>query len=323
MSEPLETVRGAASAAFDRDVRLGRVSRRRWSWLIDLETDSGRYLVKIPRWAGIVTLEDAIAAGPQHKTRNEADVLDRLHGAVRSAGEEGLGAIGVAAYVPEINGIVMERFPGRPLRSRMRPGADLDAEFFRIGRLLRLFHSLGEARRVDFDSAAATDSITATVSDVPPGRRRHIESATHAVVAAMSRVLPDGSEPWGPVHGDLNVDNVLVADDGTVALVDPNPEEGPLLVDQSLMIGDVLLDRLQMVTSGRWRSPQRSRGWIEAFVDGTGLGNEPLRTVREAMETIERWSRVEQKDGPLRRLVARSSRPLFAERIRRLTDPAG
>lgn len=305
-------------------VDMGDPVRRRWSWHFDIALTGAHradLLLKIPRWAEAPTLEDAIAAGPQPSTVTEAETLQALSAVVGSSSDPGIAHVAVIAYLDAVNGILMDRFDGEPLRRRLRigrRGRDLEAVFARLARLVDLFHSLEPADREGFDPAAAgtrLDDLLAGAQGVPRPLR---ESAEHLSEAAAT--LAGTDEPVGLCHGDLNIDNVLVNRAGQVALLDPNPTSGSLLRDLALLTADVDLDRMQLTSAGVARPAALRRRWESALWGGSRLGSERIGPYRLAEAIVERWVVLESELVGPRRLALVPGRRVLRRTLNRRVE---
>lgn len=274
---------------------------REWSWHWTIRTSGpsgGRLLLKIPRWEEAPTLEAALAAGEQDSTHREIDGLRRIEVAVLSAGDPGLTAIEPVGYVAAVNGILMRWLEGESLRERLgrgRGSGDVAALFHRVGRWIDVFH------RIDGDPVvrpfAASEAIERS-RDLER-RVRSVRRPGRGLLSAMAMLRlaaeeRDGTpEPWAEIHGDLNLSNVIVATDDRVAVVDPNREVGPALLDPVRLATDARLERGQLVTGGVLRRADVMGEWEHRLLDGCGMQAEPMLGYRLAEAAIERWAELE------------------------------
>jgi aminoglycoside phosphotransferase (APT) family kinase protein len=302
--------------------QLGRTSQREWSWQTNVRAGgvpNPDLLVKVPRWADAPTLESAMSADEQPAIVAEFDMLSAIAEAVDGSGDPGLTKVEPIAYLPAINGMLMQRLEGQPLRSSLRFGvsaATAETLFRRAGRLAAVVHGIGAPQRRPFDGRAASttaNGLAAAAATVAPGV---LEESLQQIAAAA--VTLDGiDEPTGTVHGDLNLGNVLVDRVGRVAVIDPNPTEGPRqLPDVARLSREIRFDKRRLATAG-WISRGSPRDlWAEAFEEGTGTADEPMLPFYRALELGEKWLRIETDTRGLRRVGLLPARRLLRRGLR-------
>lgn len=275
--------------------------KRDWSWQYRLRVSGpagGDLILKIPRWEEAPTLEQALDAGEQPSTRAELDVLRQIEGAVSGLRDPGLAAVEPIGYVAAVNGILMRRLEGASLRDRLGRGSgsgDVAALFERVGRWLRVFHSIdGPPQQQAFDAGAEIEVSRRLEHEV-----REAGSPPRALVDALEALRLaaehcDGiSEPWTGIHGDLNAGNVLVGHDDRIAVIDPNREPGPALADPAQILTDVQLHGSQLVTGGMLRTGTVVAEWEERLLGAGGFVGEPMLEYRMANAAVQRWARLE------------------------------
>lgn len=274
-------------------VTIGPVQERSWSWQFDLDSAVGPLLLKIPRPAGATSFAEA--ATPSERTITKAEFAALEEFARQTAERDDVAAVQPVAYIDALNGIVLERFDGVPLRAVARGFRRWDGPEMagRVGAAVAAFHALHPVTRTRFDVEAERRALRDEVAAVDrPGRR--LRRAAAELSGALEG-LGDVLEPVGVVHGDLTLDNVLIDLEGRPALIDPNPAPGPLLRDRASFLGDLARGRAQLLSMGLWRrvGPDVS----DSFDQASGLGEEPLAVARQGIEIIERWSRLRSKAG--------------------------
>lgn len=334
----VERVRRAVAAAVPGWFGPGAVTtwpiaptRHTWSYQFRPEvvtTDGAvaRLVVKVPVWEEAPTLAEALAAGPQDDTRAEASMLE---GIAASIGGDGLAAVGVRGYLPEINAIVMDHFDGRPLRSLVgdpRRWTGLPEVFARVGRWLRAYHDDVAGVSVD---PFAPGSVMAQVefAFVALGGRA-LDEAFVRVRCAL-KGLAGRPVRMTRTHGDFTLANVLVSSEGAVAGLDPNRYEGPAVADLARLIVDVRTHRLRSATFGAMPSSSRLALWEEALLGGYGDVDAEVLAALVAVTSLQRLQEAETAGGGLlRRLGAPLQRRLLtaeaaraASRLKRLRTP--
>jgi len=179
--------------------------RQDWSWQFDAVGGGTRLLIKVPRWAGVDTLDDAVAAGPQPDTQGEFAALSAMAAAVAGSGDRRLAAVQPVVYVPGVNAVVLEWLDAIPLAARLGwtvPAATAGSLLGSTGAWLRVCHDAIGAWVVEpFDgkaTAAAWHGAVDSLHDSPSG----IAQAAERVAAAAGRL--DGHPVQvGTIHGDL------------------------------------------------------------------------------------------------------------------------
>jgi len=295
-------------------IEVGPLQQRQWSWHASVRAGEHRMLLKVPRWPEALTLDAVIDAGAQPAARDEYAMLERLVSVTGHAAD--LAAVRPVAFLEGMSGILMEWFDGvrlRRLARPLRPRSRTDEVFRRVGRLLQAVHELSEPGREPFDAASVRADLSAVVE-----RRTGRLTASALRLAATVEGLDGTSEPVGTIHGDLNLDNVLVDSEGRPALIDPNPDRAPLLADLSKLVGDLELDRAQLLTRGRWRAERRRRRWSTDVLGA--LAEEPLRPVRQAIEIIDRWERLLDRRARRGRSLGPWVEPQLAGAVNRRVD---
>jgi len=276
-------------------------SERDWSWQFSVRVagpSGGDLLLKIPRWEETPTLDDAIGAGEQDATHAELDGLRRIELSVLSSGDPGLTAVEPIGYVARLNGILMRRLEGQPLRERLgvrRQSRDVAALFGRVGRWIAVFHAIdGPPQERLFDAGAAIEALHALERELPSGGRRPRGLLQSMALLRLAAENLDGvAEPWAETHGDLNISNVLVGIDDRVAVIDPNRVMSSALSDPVRVITDVLLERRQLVLGRLGRSASTVTEWEQSLFDASGYADEGLLAYRLAEAAVERWARLE------------------------------
>lgn len=301
-------------------VKAGSGVERIWSWEFPIRVGGSfeaDLLLKIPRWPEAQTLEGAVAAGEQPSTVAEYEALVSIGNAVADSADPGLTMVEPIAFLPAVNGILMRRLEGRSLRRAVRPGSrgrDIATLFSRVGRLVNLIHGIGSPSRRSIDG----EVVAAEVGEVAVAAQQKVPELGFLLrrLAGVGEALDGVAEPVGRVHGDLNMSNVLVDQAGRVAVIDPNPAEGPQLADVALLSGDIRFDRWQLAPAG-WIVSTAGRGrWAAALQSASGVENEIAWPFREALALGERWLRVESETSgvyraglfPARRLLGRELR---------------
>ncbi len=285
------------------------VEERTWSWHLQIQVAGprgGDFILKIPRWEEVATLEAALIAGEQSATRGEFESLRRIDVAVASSGDPGLTAVEPIAFVTEINGILMRRLEGGSLRERLGIGrgtGEVEALFDRVGRWIRVHHGVeGELERVPF---VANGEVTMWRKAEEEIRRSgHIPRGLLPAMALL-RLAAEGlngiGEPHTDIHGDLTASNVLVTPDDRVAVIDSNRVRGPALCDVAHILADIRLDKSQLATAGRMRPETTVAAWERRLIDSAGYRDEPLVGYRLASRAVERWMEIEHDlTGPSR-----------------------
>jgi aminoglycoside phosphotransferase (APT) family kinase protein len=302
--------------------RWGSASERTWSWQFSIRiggTQRGDLLLKIPRWPEASTLELAVNAGEQASTVSEFEALTSIAAAVSDSGDSGLTAVETIAYIPEINGILMRRLEGRSLRQTVgfgMRGRDGDVVFSRVGRLVSLVHHISDRTRRPFDGAVAAAEAD-RLSDAVEGNTPAELGLLLRRLAAAGTKLEGVTEPVGNVHGDLNMSNVLVDKSARVAVIDPNPGEGPQLVDVALLGDDIRFDRRRLVTGG-WPVGRDGRDrWAAAVAEASGVRAEAAWPFRRALVLGERWLRIESETVGVRRVGLLPARGVLSRELRR------
>lgn len=328
-----EAVRAALAGALPlwfgpgaRLASLGPARQHAWSHQFALEahTASGRrrLVVKVPRWEGVATLEEAVAAGPQEATRQEHAALVAVVAAVDAAGDSGLAAVVPVGYLAGVNAVVTERLEAVPLRSLLGwgpGGVGRRVELLqRAGRWLRLYHD-----RVAGAEAGALDgcALAAEVERLPAGRRGGSREA--AALARRARERHGAPAAVGATHGDFNLSNVLATPDGRVAALDPNLVPGPLLEDAAKFLTDLRMRRGRAVTMG-----VLGRGGLRraeaAFLDGYGGADPALLRLLQGVAALRRGAEMEERlagaPGLLRRAATAVVRRYVAAELARLAS---
>lgn len=280
---------------------------REWSWHFAATTEAGiALIVKVPRWEEAPRLEDALAAGPQDDTRAEFAALEAIHAAVEASGDPGLVAVRPVAYLPEVNAIVMERLASRSLGERLGfrrgDGADL---FAAVGRWLDLYHGLapvhtGAPNPRDGSAAGFAGPMVDLAGRLVAARRSLGER----------RVL-------GITHGDLTLGNILVTDDGRVAVIDPNRLAGPLASDGARLLAEARVGRRQLRTLGRWSPPGVVDDWADALIRSQPRLDPAEARVAEAEAVFARWLEFRVGRGRVARMIGDR---VFAGELSRLLD---
>jgi len=301
--------------------RLGTTSQRAWSWQIIVRAEGVPHpdlLVKVPRWDDAPTLELAMSADEQPAIIAEFDMLKAIAEAVDDSGDPGLTKVEPIAYLGAINGMLMQHVEGQPLRRSLRLGVNptkVEALFRRAGHLAAVVHQIGDPQRRPFDGATAstmTSGLATQAASIAPAAL----SDSLRRIAAAAVEMDGADEPIGTVHGDLNLGNVLVDRVGRVALIDPNPTEGPhQLPDIARFVGEVRFEKRRLATAGLMgRITARDR-WAAAFEDGSGRGDEPMLAFYQTLELGERWLRIETESRGLRRLGLVPARRLLGREL--------
>ena len=305
--------------------RWGSASERTWSWQFLIRvggSEHGDLLLKIPRWPKASTLELAVNAGEQASTVSEFEALTSIAAAVAHSGDPGLTAVEPIAYIPAINGILMRRLEGRSLRQTVgfgKRGREADALFSRVGRLVSLVHNIGDRTRRPFEgvvAAAEADRLAVAVEGTAPTELGLLLGRLAVAGAKLDGV----SEPVGNVHGDLNMSNVLVDQAARVAVIDPNPGEGPQLPDVALLGDDIRFDRRRLFTGG-WLARRAGRDrWAAAVTEASGAQDEAAWPFREALALGERWFRIESETVGIRRAGLLPARRVLSRELRRRVE---
>lgn len=302
--------------------------QRDWSWQYSIRVggpEGGDMLVKVPRWDEAPTLQEALDAGEQDSTHREIDGLRRIELAVLSSGDPGLTAVEPIGYVGDINAILMRRLPGESLRERLGRGSghgDMGGIFDRVGRWIRVFHAIdGAPESRPFDGEAAIERSRTLEHELrSSGRAPGRLLSAMAMLRIGAGELDGVTERWAEIHGDLNLSNVLVAVDDRVAVIDPNREIGPALLDPVRVVTDVGLEKSQLLTGGVVRRRSVVAGWEQRLLTASGLDAEPTLGFRLAEAAVERWARLEiDLDGPARMGLA-TGRRLLSRTVRRRLD---
>jgi len=302
--------------------RWGSTIEQTWSWQIPIQVGGSVHadlLLKIPRWPEVETLERAVAAGEQPSTVAEFEALISIGDAVAKSGDPELTMVEPVAFLPAVNGILMHRLEGRSLRRAVRFGSqnrDVDALFVRVGRLVTVVHGIGSPSRRPFDVAAVATQLSSDAVGATPDELRRLLHRLADSAAGFGRA----DEPVGNVHGDLNMGNVLVDRAGRVAVIDPNPAEGPQLADVALLGIDVRFGRLRLATAGWIGSSTQRDKWAAAFETASGAQDEIVWPFREALALGERWLRVESETSGARRAGLLPTRRLLGRELRRLVE---
>lgn len=319
MSLP-ESVKQAVAAAVRVD--YGEVTGwsgpvpRPWSWHLRVETARAPLLVKVPRWEGIDDLDAALAAGPQADTAAEFAALEGIHRMVEAANDPGLTAVVPVAYVAPINAIVMEVMAGASLRARLGTGAPSEAEgwFGALGRWLGLYHRTGGGTRVAFSAADERRRWDAMAVHAP-ARRADLMRAAQAADRLDGRPVTAGVQ-----HGDLTLGNVLVGDDGRVAVIDPNRTPGRWEADAARILAETALGRNQLLTLGLLRRRAAIDSWARALSSGHGALDGEVLDYDRGAEALER--RISLAGGnAASRLVGLLASPRFAGELTRRFGP--
>jgi hypothetical protein len=239
---------------------------RPWSWQFRAETDRAPLLVKVPRWEGVDTLDEALAAGPQADTAGEFAALGEIADLVVASGEPGFAAVVPVAHVVAVNAIVMEVFAGTSLRKRLGFGAPPAATVWlgRVGSLLGRYHR----SQIGVPSSFP---VTVEVERWGEVERRHPRCAGATRQAAdAARRLAGHPVIETTQHGDLTLGNVLVSADDRVAVIDPNRTRGSAEADVARLLAEIRLGRSQLLSFGLWRRPPVIDAWERAIVEGHG-----------------------------------------------------
>jgi len=198
-------------------------------------------------------------------------------------------------------------------------GRDSDVVFSRVGRLVSLVHHIGDRTSRPLGgvgAAAEADRLAVAVEAKAP-----IELGLLLRRLADAGAILDGvSEPVGNVHGDLNMSNVLVDKAARVALIDPNPGDGPQLADVALLGDEIRFDRRRLMTGG-WlaRTAGRDR-WAAAVAEASGAQDEAAWPFREALALGERWFRIESETVGIQRVGLWPARRVLRRELRRRVE---
>ena len=258
---------------------------RPWSWQFRAETDRAPLLVKVPRWEGVHSLEEALTAGPQADTVGEFAALGEIAGLVTASGDPGLAAVVPVAHVVAVNAIVMEVFAGTSLRERLGFGAPSAASIWlgRVGSLLGRYHRL----RV---GAAPLFPVAIEVERWEEVERRHPRFVLEArLAAAAARRLAGHPVVETTQHGDLTLGNVLVSADDRVAVIDPNRTRGSAEADVARLLAELRLGRSQLLSFGLWRRRPVLDAWERAIVEGHGGLDAAVLAYECGAEALSRW----------------------------------
>ena len=281
-------------------------------------------MVKIPRWPGIEQLQDAIDAGEQPSTVAEFQALKSIAAAVAASGDPGLTMVEPIAYIPEINGILMQRLEARSMQRTLRFGVrrrDLETIFARTGRLVSLIHGIAPTGRpADSGGLGASVARLAVEAEGVGPPELHLLLDRLATATTSYDSIP---EPFGNLHGDLNMANVLVDQAARVSVIDPNPANGPQLEDMARFLGDIRFPR-QRLASGGWLGASAARErWAAEFEAASGAEGEPALPFREAIELARRWLRIEAETSGVRRIALLPARRLLGREFRLRVESLG
>ncbi len=285
---------------------------REWSWHFQARTSNAKstLLVKVPRWDGIATLDEALAEGPQAATAAEYSALEEIRRVVTAANDPGLTAVAPVAYVPAVNAIVMEQLEATPLRTRLGIGrgpADAVELFGRIGRWLGMYHRLGGGEPSRFSAAAEIARWDSLGSE----RLRGPVNSAHRVAQSLDgRTVVAGTQ-----HGDLTLGNVLVTGNGSIAVIDPNRTPGRWEADAAQLIAETRLGRGQLLSLGVLRSTAVVDRWADALADGHGGLDAEVFAYDRGAAALERMIAL-MVGGPASRLTVTAASRLFQGEFR-------
>ena len=294
--------------------------RRDWSWQFDAVGGGTRLLIKVPRWAGVETLDDAVAAGPQPDTQGEFAALSAMAAAVAGSGDRRLAAVQPVVYVPGVNAVVLEWLDAIPLAARLGwtvPAATAGSLLGRTGAWLRVCHdAIGAWVLEPFDGRAAAAAWRGAVDSLPGSPSGIAQAAERVAVAA--RRLDGHPVQVGTIHGDFSLRNVLVTGDGRVAVIDPNRYRGGAMADPARLAAELVLGRARLLTGGLLPGSARVRRWVGAFMEGYGRHDESVFAYEWAAASLRRWLDLEAGMTGARRVVLAADRHLFKSEIGRL-----
>jgi hypothetical protein len=327
---------GATPAA-----RLRRLADRPRSSLFLVELDGAgpapRILAKVRKPSAAPPLgggagrprlsADPLPAG--EATAVEYQGLRRIHEALDHPGSP-FGAVRPLDHLPEVNAILMTWLPGVPLRrlltaeARLVPswtlrrggGPTPESAWRGTGAWLRAFQQAVPHDGLPPRTATAPEVVGMFAAyGAFLARRSGVRLAASLAdegAALADRALP-GSLPVAAGHGDYAPRNVLIGEDGRLAVVDPLPRWSvPAHEDLCRLLVGIRLLGLQVHSRGL----AYSRSWIEA-VEGEviagffGEGPVPVAELRcyQLLIMLDKWAALvgDERSGWAHRVRTRSA----------------
>ena len=249
--------------------------------------------------------------------RREYASLRAVEDALERTPVSGLRPIHPIAYLEDYRALVMERFPGTSLRrslraslGRVRPpgavstdGRAVRAAVQHAGVWLRTFHEYdatpsdgrwlgGPTRHATVSELAVAARELCTYLAEHVGPSAYFDSLCRELRARMGATLP-ARLPLGRMHGDFAPRNVLVAEDGAVAVLDIDGwTRGPVYEDIAYF-GVNLRTSLpvaiaQGLTQDRHARDLVDRTFVEAYFESEAPPWETLH-VFDVLVMLDKW----------------------------------
>ncbi|MEV5387591.1 phosphotransferase [Streptomyces sp. NPDC052721] len=153
-----------------------------------------------------------------------------------------LGAAAPRLVAPDegLRAVVVTAVPGRPLHGAVLSPEEGRTAFRRLGALARLIHDSAAAR----PAPTGADPAVAKADRHLAAARPHLQPGDEEFVRALlDRAATLPAPEWVETHGDLQLRNLLRADDGSLAVIDfERSEPGPAVRDL-VRLGDAWVGR--------------------------------------------------------------------------------
>jgi len=235
--------------------------------------------------------------------RREYESLLRVYRHFQQQDDPRLQAVYPETYLPDINALVLDFVPGRPLydnnlspRHLLKRQGPQEAEQMLLccGRWLRWFHRLPTDEAPDDRRFGPADSLQALLEHVHQlhhfGIMLEDQPLWEPALAAL-RQVEDSRRVW--VHGDLHLRNFFLLPDRSVLSMDTALDrlDSPYL-DLGKLLADLQTRRAYLFSRGVFPPRAMIDRFSRAFLDGYFAGEQPqplLLAVYEGRFLIQKW----------------------------------
>jgi hypothetical protein len=173
--------------------------------------------------------------------------------------------------------------------------------FRQAGRWLRHFHeTIGARRDESFDAEPLHFCIERLLYPYgEQGDQLPLSEALRLRIEGRINMASAQIVAVAALHGDFNCSNILRADNGAIAALDPNRgPHRPIYEELAHLIMDLDTRKVQLLTFGQFFPKRWKRRCQQAVVDGYFAGDEydaPLLGLYCALDVLRKWSEVERQ----------------------------
>ncbi len=318
LQELTRAVSRAISLEFGEGVELAPMAPlrfdRRYSFMFSvrlqgLNAEGLSLLVKIPREAGMKTLQEAVNS--EH-LRDEAcaeyEHMVRIAEVISRAGRPGLSAIRPRGFIREFNALLMDEIPLRMLKTYLtRPaivvGARQSWRAFETrlslaGEWLQIIHSSSPVRKAVALKDLGLDSRLEEALKSLEGVLGRPLTKLRRSFRLLCDSLQEEAVPLACLHNDYQLGNIFLTASGGVGALDPNwVEEGPIFKDLSTVLIDPVTRRNQVLFQGATLRRSLQKRFERAVLKGYYGESREVQPVLDfycALAVLLKWQEEEE-----------------------------